>query len=112
MKLIASILVLYFGLLIIQPLYGMDMAKSGKCAAGMCCKEKAHHNSSKPCGSTSCNSDFCNPFVPCGISVVSRFVQFKFNNPLVELTRIEKPSINDHIVSNYLSDCWRPPRLS
>ena len=114
MKAIATILICYFSVLIVQPLYHIDMAKakSGKCGTEMCCKKIAHKTHSKPCGSTSCNTDFCNPFVPCGISTASRVVQFKFGNPAFELSAIKKPAVNDHIISNYLSDCWRPPRLS
>ncbi|HTK20209.1 MAG TPA: hypothetical protein VL442_11865 [Mucilaginibacter sp.] len=116
MKLIATILICYFSLLIMQPVYhiNMAMAKPEKaCGTDMCCKKKAHHVPSKPCNSASaCNTDFCNPFVPCGISIANRFIRFEFGNPILELSKIKKPAINDHITSNYLSDCWRPPRLS
>ena len=78
----------------------------------MCCKKAAHKTPAKPCSGAACNTDFCNPFVPCGISITSRAIQFKFGNPMLELSIIKKPAINDHIISNYLSNCWRPPRLS
>ena len=116
MKLIASILTLYFGLLMMQPFYHMSVVKASMaktCGTDMCCEKKVHHIPSKPCNNTSaCNTGFCNPFVPCGISVVSRVIQFKFGNPMLELSRIKRPAVNDHITSNYLSDCWRPPKLS
>jgi hypothetical protein len=113
MKFIATILICYFCVLIVQPLYHMGgaTAKSSKCGTEMCCKKMAHKTPVKPCGSASCNTDFCNPFVPCGISIASRVVEFKFGNPIFELSSIKKPAVNDHIISNYLSDCWRPPRL-
>jgi hypothetical protein len=112
MKFIATILICYFSVLIAQPLYHMGMAKAGKCGEDMCCKKISHQKPAKPCGGSACNTDLCNPFVPCGISTASRFIQFKFGNPIVELSVIKKPAVNDHITSNYLSDCWRPPRLS
>lgn len=111
MKLIATTLICYFSVLIIQPLYHMDMAKPEKCGAGMCCKKRAHQTKPKSCSDATCNTDFCNPFVPCGISVASREVHFEFGNPILELSVIQNPAVNDHIISNYLSDCWRPPRL-
>ncbi|MDO3624570.1 hypothetical protein [Mucilaginibacter sp. BT774] len=116
MKLIASILTLYFGLLMMQPFYHMSVVKANPAKAGgtgMCCKKMERHIPVRPCNNTSaCNTDFCNPFVPCGISVATRVIQFKFSNPALELSVSKKPAVNDHITSNYLSDCWRPPRLS
>jgi hypothetical protein len=112
MKFIATILICYFCVLIVQPLYHMNMTKAGKCGEEMCCKKAAHKAPAKPCGSATCNTDFCNPFVPCGISLTSRILQFEFGKPILELSVIKKPAINDHIISDYLSDCWRPPRLS
>ena len=114
MKFIAAILICYFSVLIVQPLYHMGSAvgKSAKCGTEICCKKMAHKTPAKPCNSASCNTDFCNPFVPCGISTVSRTLQYKFGNSILELSTIKKPAANDHIISNYSSDCWRPPRLS
>ncbi|HEY9000310.1 MAG TPA: hypothetical protein VIM89_03075 [Mucilaginibacter sp.] len=112
MKVIATILICYFSVLIIQPLYHMSRTKAGKCGAEMCCKKMTHQTSSRPCGSATCNTDFCNPFVPCGISVASRAIEFEFGNQALELSVIKKPAVNEPIFSNYLSDCWRPPRLS
>ena len=114
MKFIATILIGYFCMLIVQPLYHMGRAleKPSKCATEMCCKKMAHKTPVEACGSASCNADFCNPFVPCGVSTPSRVVQFKFGNPMFELFSMKQLAANDHIASNYLSDCWRPPRLS
>jgi hypothetical protein len=113
-KLIAAILICYFCVLIVQPLYHMNMTvtKAGKCGADMCCKKMAHQTPAKPCGGAACNNDLCNPFVPCGISTASRVIQFMFANPVLELSAIKKPAVNDHIISNYFSGYWRPPRLS
>ncbi|HTK21651.1 MAG TPA: hypothetical protein VL442_19175 [Mucilaginibacter sp.] len=114
MKFIVTILIGYFCVLIAQPLYRMDMAKGkpGKCGVDMCCKKAIHQTPTKPCGGGACNTDLCNPFVPCSISTASRVIHFKFGNPIFELSLSKKPAVNDHIISNYLSDCWRPPRLS
>jgi hypothetical protein len=115
MKIIASILILYFGLLMMQPFYNIDvvMAKPIKtCTGGMCSKMKSQHNQKSPCSnSTTCNTDFCNPFVPCGISIAYRSLQIHFVNPVLELSKNKKPTINDDITSDYLADCWRPPEL-
>jgi hypothetical protein len=115
MKIIASILILYFGLLMMQPFYNMDivMAKPAKaCSGDMCCKKKDQHKKTIPCNNAStCNRDFCNPFVPCGISIVYRTQQPDFVNPVLELSKKKKPTINEHITSDYLADCWRPPKL-
>jgi len=114
MKIVASILILYFGLLMMQPFANMDMvtAKPAKsCGADKCCKEK-NQPKKKPCtNQANCNTDFCNPFVPCGFSIAYRTMQVKFENPVLELSKIMKPAVNDDIISNYLSDCWRPPEL-
>ena len=113
MKLIATILILYFGLLMLQPFYNIDvtMAKPIKtCTDGMCSKMKSQHNHKLPCSnSATCNTDFCNPFVPCGISIAYRTLHINFVNPVVELSKNLKPTINDDISSDYLADCWRPP---
>ncbi|MGZ3765705.1 MAG: hypothetical protein ACXVA2_13640, partial [Mucilaginibacter sp.] len=58
-----------------------------------------------------CNTDFCNPFVPCGISIIHRTVQPTFANPVFDLSKNKKPAINENITSAYLADCWRPPEL-
>ena len=116
MKIVASILVLYFGLLMMQPFTHMEAfgAKPATaCSGDKCCKEKNQHKKPAPCRDAStCNTDFCNPFVPCGISIAQRAIQVKFENPVLELSKIMKPVVNDDIISNYLSDCWRPPKLS
>ncbi|HTD41020.1 MAG TPA: hypothetical protein VK671_10400 [Mucilaginibacter sp.] len=116
MKIIASILIMYFGLLIMQPFAHMEAfgAKPAKaCNGDKCCKEQGNHKKAIPCNDASaCNTDFCNPFVPCGISIAQRTIQIKFENPVLELPKIKKPAANDDIISNYLSDCWRPPKLS
>jgi hypothetical protein len=113
-KFITTILICYFCVLIAQPLYRMDMStgKPGKCGLDMCCKKATHQTPTKPCGGGECNTDLCNPFVPCGISIASQTLHFKFGNPTSELSANKKPAVNDHIISNYLSDCWRPPRLA
>ncbi len=112
MKVIASILVLYFGLLIVQPFTNM-CASAKACSTDKCCKSQSHHKKAACDTQANCNTDFCNPFVPCGVSVASRSVQFEFGKPVIlELSLIKKLAVNDHITSNYLSDCWRPPCLS
>jgi hypothetical protein len=114
-KTIASILILYFGLLMLQPFYNIDvvMAKPIKtCAGMMCSKMKSQHNQKSPCSNAAtCNTDFCNPFVPCGISIAYKALHINFVNPVLELSKNQKPTINDDITSNYLADCWRPPEL-
>jgi hypothetical protein len=101
-------------MLIVQPLYhtGNMVAESDKCSADMCCKKNTHQTPAKPCSGAACNTDLCNPFVPCGISIASRAINFEFDNPILELSSNQTPAVNDHIISSYLSDCWRPPRLS
>jgi hypothetical protein len=115
MKLAASILVLYFGLLMVQPFYGMDTvsAKPAKsCGTKKCCKSKANKKQTIPCNNaTDCNMDFCNPFVPCGINIAPPVGLMKFENHMVELSGDKKPTINEDITSDYLADCWRPPKL-
>lgn len=115
MKLIASILILYFGLLMLQPFTSMDMvmAKPVKhCTGDMCCKENSKHQKEKPCSNPmTCNRDFCNPFVPCGVSIAQHTLLLNFSNPVLELSKKKKPTINEDISSDYLADCWRPPRL-
>jgi hypothetical protein len=115
MKIIASILILYFGLLMMQPFYHMDivMAKPAKaCGGDMCCKKKDQHKGTNSCKDASaCNRDFCNPFVPCGISIVHRTQQPDFVNPVLGLSKKKKPTINEPIISDYLADCWHPPEL-
>jgi len=115
MKIIASILIMYFGFLMVQPFADMCAVKvkpAKVCHAGMC-SEKNHQKGTNPCSSPSnCNADFCNPFVPCGFSIISRTAQINFANPVFDLSKNKKPATNDNITSSYLSDCWRPPELS
>jgi hypothetical protein len=115
-KIIASILIIYFGLLMMQPFYHMDlvMAKPVKfCNADLCGKkQQSQHKKSSPCSDASkCNTDFSNPFVPCGISIVYRLQRPDFANRVLELSKNKKPTINEDITSAYLADCWRPPEL-
>lgn len=115
MKIIASLLVLYFGLLMMQPFMQLEAfsERLGKvCGNDKCCKSKSQHKTSAPCKDAStCNTDFCNPFVPCGISIAERAKQVEFKSPVLELSAMIRPASNDDIFSNYLSDCWRPPEL-
>jgi hypothetical protein len=116
MKVTATILMMYFGLLMGQPFLNTALSMSNKKDSchpqEMCCKAKAQHKGEKPpCDqNTTCNRDFCNPFVPCGISVVYRAPLVSFCNPVTETSQKLKPAINDDIISNYLSDCWHPPK--
>jgi len=111
-KIVASILVLYFGVLMVQPFVNLELRLSNKLNSchpqEMCCKEKMKHQGQKE-QNTTCNRDFCNPFVPCGVSVAYRTPLLSFCNPVTEAIKKLKPAINDDIISNYLSDCWRPP---
>ena len=115
MKVVASILLMYFGLLMMQPFYNMDksMTKPTKnCVTGTCYKQMSHHKKSLPCNDPSaCNKDFCNPFVPCETSIVYRILPVNFVSPVLELSNNKKPAINEDIISDYLADCWRPPQL-
>src|SRR5207244_577896 len=77
----------------------------------MCCKEKAAQHGQMPAKghSGNCNRDFCNPFVPCGTSIAATKPVHSFREVMRELTINLTPATNDEIISNYLSDCWRPP---
>jgi hypothetical protein len=114
-KIVASILILYFGVLMMQPFYNMDvvMAKPAKtCSGGMHCKANDQHKKTMPCNDASkCNNDFCNPFVPCGVSIVYRAQRPDFANPVRDVSTQKKPTTNEDITSAYLADCWRPPEL-
>ena len=117
MKIIASILVMYFGLLMLQPFANMcnDAASipPKECSIDKCCKNADHQKGTAPCKNAgACNADFCNPFVPCGISMVPCITRPGFNNPVLDLLKIKKPTVNEDITSAYLADCWRPPELS
>jgi hypothetical protein len=64
-KIIASILMMYFCLLMVQPFVNMGLGiknKADSCHPGMCCKEMAKHQGEKPAREqgTTCNRDFCN----------------------------------------------------
>ncbi|MGZ3821882.1 MAG: hypothetical protein ACXVB6_14910 [Mucilaginibacter sp.] len=115
MKVTATILMMYFGLLMAQPFLNTALSinnKPNSCHSHeMCCNEKAQHKGEQPVGEkgTTCNRDFCNPFVPCGISLVYRAPLLIFSNTVIETSKKLKPAINEDIISNYLSDCWRPP---
>jgi hypothetical protein len=115
MRVIASILVVYFSLLIMQPFANMKAIAAKPYnihRTGMCCKKMEHHKGQMPVRyPTTCNTDFCNPFVPCGISMIYRAQQLNFVKPVFELSKKKKPTINENITSDYLADCWRPPEL-
>jgi len=116
MKITASILMMYFGLLMAQPFVNMGLNVKGKpdnCHPNsMCCKEmKQPGKSPAKQQNGPCNRDFCNPFVPCGTSMPGTTPVHSFKDVVRELTSNTKPAINDDIISNYLSDCWRPPEL-
>ncbi|HJP62852.1 MAG TPA: hypothetical protein VJ844_05390 [Mucilaginibacter sp.] len=115
MKITASILMMYFGLLMGQPFVNMGLKvknKANNCHPNeMCCKEKAKQDGQAP-GKThsgNCNRDFCNPFVPCGTSIPPAKPVHTFRDVIFELNTSLRPATNDHIISNYLPDCWRPP---
>ncbi|MFI5161306.1 MAG: hypothetical protein ACHQHN_08510 [Sphingobacteriales bacterium] len=115
MKLVASILCMYFSLLIAQPFVNMGLNipnKPDSCHPGMCCKEMQQKNKTPvKQQSSTCNRDFCNPFVPCGTSVAQRVVIHSFTDVALDAPKKLKPAINEDIISNYLPDCWRPPEL-
>jgi len=107
---------MYFGLLMVQPFANMDsiVTKPAKaCDKDMCCKKSpSHQKGTTPCkNSSNCNTDFCNPFVPCGISIVQRTIRPNFSNPVLDLLTKQKPALKENITSAYLADCWRPPEL-
>ena len=113
MKIITSILCMYFGLLMAQPFVNMELGvpnKPNSCHPGKCCKEMEHKGSGKQQSNT-CNRDFCNPFVPCGISIVYRLPVHDFADRIIDAPKKLKPATNENIISNYLSDCWHPPKL-
>jgi len=113
MKILTSILCMYFGLLMAQPFVNMELGvpnKPNSCHPGKCCKEMEHKGADKQ-QSNSCNRDFCNPFVPCGTSIVYVIPSHNFMNQVREVPEKLKPATNENIISNYLSDCWRPPEL-
>jgi hypothetical protein len=115
MRLIATLLIMYFGLLMMQPFARMaSTAKPGKgCDKVMCCHKSHTNTGQRPVRYPStCNTDFCNPFVPCGISIVHRIQLPNFANPAIDLFKDKKPTIKEDITSDYLADCWRPPELS
>lgn len=89
---------------------GLSNSKNSCHPQEMCCKEKMKHQGQKS-GNTTCNRDFCNPFVPCGTSIAQRLPTHTFENVAFEASKNLKPVINENIISNYLSDCWRPPEL-
>jgi hypothetical protein len=114
MKILTSILCMYFGLLMAQPFVNMELGlpnKPNSCHPGKCCKEMEHKGSSDKQQSNTCNRDFCNPFVPCGTSLVYVVPSHNFASPVQVVPEKLKPVINENIISNYLSDCWRPPEL-
>jgi hypothetical protein len=111
-KVIASILVFYFCVLMVQPFVNIGLG-SGDGANichphDMCCRKKMKHEGHKD-QNTACNRDFCNPFVPCGISIAQPVPVHSFSDVALEAPKKLKPAINEDIISAYLSDCWRPP---
>ncbi|HWD89806.1 MAG TPA: hypothetical protein VG367_16860 [Mucilaginibacter sp.] len=114
MKIVAFILIFYFCALIAQPFIniGLGLGNSPNTChpQEMCCKEKIKHQGQKE-QNTTCNRDFCNPFVPCGTSIVYRMPLPDMTSPVKDVPVQLKPATNENIISNYLSDCWRPPEL-
>src|SRR3569623_271446 len=98
----------------VQPFLNIEMGLSNDkntChPQDMCCKQKMQHQGQKQ-QNTNCNQDFCNPFVPCGISIEQKMPSHTFENVAFEAPKNLKPATNEDIISNYLSDCWRPPEL-
>ena len=113
MKILTSILCMYFGLLMAQPFVNMELGvpnKPNSCHPGKCCKDMEHKGGDKQQSNT-CNRDFCNPFVPCGTSLVYAIPAHNFASPVYDAPEDLKPATDENIISNYLSDCWRPPEL-
>src|SRR6185312_16148539 len=105
----------YFSMLMAQPFVNMGIGvknKPNSChPAEMCCKEMMKHKGNPSSNqANTCNRDFCNPFVPCGISIAYKVPSPKFENQVLEIAKNLKPASNDNIISNYHSDCWRPPK--
>jgi len=118
MKFIASILILYFSVLIAMPVGNMGPMVNSKTdnnhTGSMHCKGMATQHSKAPVkqNAGTCGSDLCNPFIPCGLSMAYNLPIQHFENRVLELTKDLQPAINDVVVSDYLSDCWHPPQLS
>jgi hypothetical protein len=106
---------LYFGLLMMQPFSNMDMVMAKPvphCDSKMCGNRSHLPQKTNSCNNMAgCNSAMCNPFVPCGISIAQHMVLLNFSNPVFELSKKKKPTINEDIKSDYLADCWHPPKL-
>jgi hypothetical protein len=117
MKFAASILLIYFSALMAQPYVNIWSGlrnKPNTChPAPTCCKEMAKHKGNPASNqANTCNRDFCNPFLPCGVSIAYRTSVLRFENKAFEVAKNLKPAINDAIISDYFSDCWRPPELA
>lgn len=119
MKFAASILIIYFSAMISQPYVNVWLGlrnKHNSCVPApksKCCKEMAKHKDKAPAKeANTCNRDLCNPFMPCGISVPYKISACVFENRVFDLARNLKTATNDAIISNYHSDCWRPPEFA
>jgi hypothetical protein len=60
-----------------------------------------------------CNSNGCNPFVPCNMGFCCYLVESIFTySHISSLVKNKLVSQNDNRLSGSLSECWHPPELA
>ncbi|HTB06434.1 MAG TPA: hypothetical protein VK806_05720 [Bacteroidia bacterium] len=106
MKLLATILLAYFSLLLVQPsvLHGSSCCTKHEVSKMACCQKEK--KSAKPIANKS-TAPFCCPFCNCCFG-------FVVSNSTSEVAVIEETvkSVTQYIQPNsstFASDCWRPP---
>jgi hypothetical protein len=112
MKVTASILLVFFSLLTIQPLLtiaqGSRAQKTESCVLP-CCNHPKEKKSTKAPMKGSCGEMSCNPFgeyACCTGFIVSNKTLFTF---IPEKVWEKKILFTQTYVSNFVGDCWRPP---
>jgi len=115
MKFLAAILMFYFSLLIAQPMVtlvhnGLTKEKQ-TCTMGCCHKHEQSEKKQTPKLPFGCCNDMSNPFTLC--CCCTGFIPEYQNTGNIILPGDNKLvfSNTEVLISNYCSDCWRPPKL-
>jgi len=109
-----AIILLVFGLLHLQPLFGNgETGGEQTCAKSKCQKQnpcQQKNDSSEE--ENNCPLKACNPFVPCAMSSCCYVVENFFSHAVVSNIKKQKLFVfDDNTLLNNLSECWHPPEV-
>jgi hypothetical protein len=112
-QIFSAIFIVVFALLHLQPLYvhGNEKAKASCTKKMSTCGKKMQCHKPKPAeDNKDCESNGCNPFVPCSMGACCWLVEnFLEHDTYIFIPKERLLVFNDNSLSAALSECWHPP---